>query len=74
MIIYKNLNGDSGVNAYEISGDRIAVRFNDGGLYMYTYRSAGSHNIEAMKTLASQGAGLNTFINRNVRKLYAQKY
>lgn len=70
---YKNLSGDSGVAAYEIGPDFIRVQFTDGALYLYTYASAGSHNIEQMKQLARKGQGLNSFINTTVRKLYARK-
>ena len=70
---YKNLGGDSGVSAYEIGDDYIKVEFNDGSLYLYNYGSAGSHNIEHMKTLAVNGRGLNGFINTNVKKKYASK-
>ena len=70
---YKNLSGDSGVAAYEIGPDFIRVQFTDGAVYLYTYASAGSHNIEQMKQLARKGQGLNTFINTTVRKLYARK-
>ena len=74
MIPYKNLSGSSGVSAYETGSDSIAVQFNDGGLYLYNYRSAGNQNIETMKTLAAKGLGLNSYINTHVRKLYARKY
>jgi len=70
---YKNLGGDSGVVAYEIADDSIKVEFSDGSLYLYNYQSAGSDNIEQMKGLAIAGKGLNSFINRNVRKKYASK-
>lgn len=70
---YKNLGGDSNVVAYEIGSDSIKVRFGDGSIYTYTYQSAGQSNIEQMKTLAIAGHGLNSFINRVVRKRYASK-
>ena len=70
---YKNLGGDSGVVAYEIGDDSIKVGFSDESLYLYTYGSAGQHNIEKMKELAVAGRGLNSFINTNVRKKYASK-
>lgn len=73
METYKNLNGDSGVRAYEIGNDSITVEFKDGSAYLYNYTSAGSSNIEQMKTLAIAGSGLNSYINKNVRKLYATK-
>ena len=73
METYANLGGDSGITNYEIGPDFIRVQFFDGSIYRYTYASAGSANIEYMKQLALQGHGLNSFIMRNVRKLYAAK-
>ena len=70
---YKNLGGDSGVSAYEIGAESITVQFNTGAVYHYTYRSAGSANIEKMKLLAVAGKGLNSFITRNVKKGYESK-
>jgi len=70
---YKNLGNDSGISAYEIGDDYIKVQFRDGSLYLYNYGSAGSQNIEKMKELAIAGKGLNSFINRFVRKGYASK-
>lgn len=71
---YRNLNGDSGVAFFFIGTDFLKVKFKDGKGYIYTYRSAGSHNIEQMKQLAIRGSGLCSFINRNVRKGYASKF
>ncbi|HJP18734.1 MAG TPA: hypothetical protein QF468_08790 [Nitrospinota bacterium] len=70
---YKNLNGDSGVSAYEIGDDYIKVEFSDESLYLYNNGSTGSQNIEQMKILALNGSGLNSFINTRVRKNYASK-
>jgi hypothetical protein len=70
---YANLGGDSGVVEYEIGNDFIRVQFSDGSIYLYTYASAGEDNIEQMKSLARNGRGLNTFINKNVYKRYARK-
>ena len=73
MESYRNLGGDSGVEAYEIGQDFIKVQFSDGSVYMYTYASAGAGNIEQMKQLAVNGQGLNSFINTTVRYRYARK-
>lgn len=70
---YGNLGGDSGVVAYENGPDSIRVQFSDGSIYLYTYASAGPHNIEHMRHLASNGQGLNSFISTTVRKRYARK-
>lgn len=73
MTRYRNLGGNSGISAYESGLDYIKVRFNDGGLYLYTYSSTGSGYIEKMKALAKRGVGLNSFIGRYVRKRYQSK-
>lgn len=70
---YKNLSGRSGVASYEISPGSIRVRFKDGHVYLYTIASAGSRNIEHMKSLGSAGMGLNGFINTTVKKSYISK-
>lgn len=70
---YQDINGDTGVFAYEDGDGFIAVKFKDNATYLYTNESAGSHNITQMKTLAQNGDGLNSFINRNVKKRYARK-
>ena len=73
MTRYKNLGGKSGIVAYEYGDDYIRVEFKDGARYLYTYESADPDNIEEMKQLAENGQGLNSFINRIVRKRYAKK-
>ena len=70
---YINLSGNSGVAAFEIMDDSITVRFKDGGKYLYTYWSAGAEHVERMKTLAANGNGLNSYINKHVKKKYASK-
>ena len=70
---YADNNGDSGVAGFEIGDDRILVQFSTGSIYEYTYASAGSGNIETMKSLAISGNGLNSFINTNVKKNYSRK-
>ena len=70
---YKNLNRDSGVVAYQIAENSITIKFQDGGIYAYTYAKPGWHKVEAMKKLAQKGAGLATYINRNVRENYARR-
>lgn len=70
---YKDLNGDSGIYAFEIGADYIVVEFKGGGTYLYTYRATGTDNIEQMKVLATGGKGLGTYINQYVRKKFAKR-
>lgn len=73
MQSYSNLGGDSGIIGFHIDGDSIIVYFNDGASYLYNYEVTGRDNVEHMKVLAKAGQGLNSFINRNIRKAYAAK-
>jgi len=73
MTRYRNLNGNSGIFAYESGSDRIVIQFNDGGTYLYSYSIPGSAHVERMKVLALNGSGLNSFISTSVRKRYAAK-
>jgi len=70
---YKNIDGDSGITAYEVGTDFVRVQFNFGPIYRWTYASAGRHHVESMKILAARGDGLNAYINRFVKKLYARR-
>ena len=73
MTPYKNLSRNSGVVAYEIAPDSIAVEFEDGAIYLYTAESTGRSKLENMKDLAAAGRGLSTFIVRHVRNAYASR-
>jgi len=70
METYNDVNGDSGVAGYESGDDYIRVRFKNGSIYLYTYAQPGQNHVEHMITLAVAGDGLNSYINRNVRKSY----
>lgn len=71
MILYMDVDGDSGVQAYEIGSDYIDVQFKRTyKVYRYSYRIAGKNHVEAMKNLARNGNGLNSYIMNYVRDLY----
>ena len=72
MQIYKNLSGESGVEAYEIGMDFLIVRFRKGepSCYKYTNERTGTLHVEIMKSFAERGSGLNEYINKNVPKGY----
>lgn len=70
---YKSLSGKgSGVTAFEIRENSIAVRCND-ETYLYTYRSTGIDNVEEMKKHALAKKGLSTYIAQN-NPDYESKY
>lgn len=70
---YRNLDGGSGVTAYETTDEAIRVQFSNGYIYEYDYASAGRQNVNRMKMLAAAGKGLSTFISRNVHDAYARR-
>ena len=70
---YKNLGGNSGVEAFKVEDQSIAVKFFTGGSYLYDADSPGLVHIEKMKQLAEDGEGLNGYINKKVKKNYARK-
>ena len=76
MTPYKNLNGDSNIDAYEITDDSITVRFNSGNIrnYLYTNRKPGEITVKRMKTLAVQGHGLNSYISTSVKSNFERKW
>ena len=75
MPVYKNLDGDSGIVAYELGPDWIEIEFRRGSFrfYRYTYQSAGQNAVEEMKRLAGFGDGLNSYIKLHVKDGYASK-
>lgn len=72
---YKDINGDSGISAYEYGEDWIRVQFKYGGTYEYRSSGIGSTHLNMMKRLADSGDGLNAYINTNpdVKKAYSSK-
>jgi hypothetical protein len=73
MRVYNDRNQDSGVRAFELGEDSITVQFKDNSTYLYTSQSAGADHLQAMKRLAENGDGLNSYINRFVRNRYLSK-
>lgn len=73
MTFYQDIDGDSGVLAYELGADYIDVQFKGTSkIYRYSYQSAGREYVEIMKVLAKNGDGLNSFINKNVKYSYVK--
>lgn len=61
---YRNLAGNSGVEAFDILRDGILVRFVRGGTYLYDFRVTGRKHVEEMQRLARAGRGLSTYISK----------
>ncbi|MBS7455547.1 hypothetical protein [Coralloluteibacterium stylophorae] len=68
---YGNRHGDSGVRAWAVVPDGIAVEFRGGGVYVYTHESAGAAAVTEMRALAEAGRGLSSYISRHVSEAYA---
>jgi len=63
MTPYKNLSGDSSVDAYEYTSNSITVRFNDGMHYLYSTRQNPMSEILQMQSYADAGSGLGTMLS-----------
>lgn len=70
MTPYRNLGMNSGIIGYELGDDYIRVQFSSGAIYQYSYAKAGVQHVQTTKQIAMQGYGLDSYINRHVRKLY----
>jgi hypothetical protein len=70
---YRNLDGNSGVAAYESGDGFIRIRFVGGEVYEYTDEATGGEHIANMQELAHAGRGLSTYVSRFVRDAYARK-
>lgn len=67
---YNDLSGNSGIEAYHVENSSITVKFKGRGkfrYYIYDHEKPGIVLVNKMKSLASAGAGLSTFISRYVR-------
>jgi hypothetical protein len=75
MKTYKDLNGNSGISAYEYGEDWMKVQFKHGGIYEYRSSGIGSEHLSEMKKLADSGDELNTYINTHpeVKHGYSSK-
>ena len=65
MKAYRDINGDSGISAYDYGDDWIKVQFKDGLTYEYRASKIGHTHIAVMKGHADAGNGLNSYIMRN---------
>lgn len=65
MKAYKDINGDSGIAAYEYNEKSILVQFKTGKIYEYPESNIGVAHLSMMKRLADSGDGLNAYINTN---------
>lgn len=68
---YQDTDDESGVVAYRIGAGSITIRFRSGGTYLYDASAPGAAHVAEMQRLARAGDGLNTYINKYVRKNYA---
>ena len=70
---YRNLDGNSGVTAYECGDGFIRIRFVNGDTYEYTSKATGPGHVANMQQLARAGRGLATYVSRFVHDDYARK-
>lgn len=71
---YRKVRGASGVVAYAVVDDAMHIQFRNGDVYVYTPAATGRLHLKVMKQLARAGAGLSTYISRQVKDRYTLKY
>ena len=64
---------DTGVRAFALLPEAIALRFSDGRVYLYDGGTPGRVHVREMQRLARAGAGLTTYVNKFVRERYAKR-
>ena len=73
FVKYKDIDGDSNIEMYEIGPDYISIKFfGTNKIYTYSYKSAGLAYVEKMKFLARNGDGLNSYINNYCKYRYVR--
>jgi len=70
---YRNQGGHSGVVAYAVMLDGIAVEFGDGSVYLYSHDCPGRRHVSRMQVIAREGHGLSTYISRHVGNRFAAR-
>ncbi|MEZ2346547.1 hypothetical protein [Terriglobus sp. RCC_193] len=60
--------------AYAIVDDAMHIQFQNGDVYVYTPAATGRLHLKVMRQLARAGAGLSTYISRQIRDRYSLKY
>jgi hypothetical protein len=70
---YPNQGGHSGVVAYAVMADAIAVEFVDGSVYLYSHDCPGRRHVSRMKVIAREGHGLGTYLSRHVGNRFAAR-
>ena len=71
---YRDVSGHSGVVAYALLPDAIAVEFAQGGVYVYSHDCPGRLHVSRMKVLAAKGEGLSSYISRHIRNRFAAHF
>lgn len=76
MTPYRNLDGGSGIEAYDALEDSIHVVFREGAQrnYLYNHARPGKAIVDEMKTLADEGRGLAKYIATKVKQSHACKW
>jgi hypothetical protein len=70
---YRNQSGHSGVVAYALLPDAIAVQYIDGSIYLYNHDCPGRRHVARMAVLAREGRGLGIYISRHIGNRFAAR-
>ena len=70
---YGTRSGNTGVHSFAVLPGALLVQFRSGEGYLYDGERPGSSHVIRMTRLALRGAGLSTYISRNVQHDYRLK-
>jgi hypothetical protein len=73
MTKYKNLGGGSNVVRFLAEENSITIEFSDGSVLRYDDKIPGRAYVNQMKLLATSGQGLFAYIQKYVKKNFAEK-
>lgn len=69
------VNRENGVSEYAILDNGIVLKYHDRPhYYLYTFVKPGKRDVKQMIKKAEKGEGLNSYVNKNVRDNYSDKW
>jgi len=71
---YRNVDGHSGVIAYEPGEGWIRLRFVNGKEYRYTDATTGAEHVRNMQMLAQAGQGLASYVSKFVHDDFEREH
>lgn len=72
MEIYKSINENSNIKAFEYGPNFIIIKYNDGVEFLYDHQKPGLDKVTKMIELAKKGQGLSDYLENSIKKNFAK--